>query len=96
MVIFCEHIVSRCRDASKEDTLCGQIGESSLLCRDVYMDLFYEQIAMWTHSAKTLSLDVELIQKQTHYVDILEKVSSLVEVYIQTYSTNTFQCSHIL
>ena len=64
----CGHIVSRFRTASKTDTLCGQIGESSLLCRGVYMDLFYKHNAMWTHSANTLCLDVELLQRHTHYV----------------------------
>ena len=96
MDTFCKHIVSRCRAASKMDSLCGQIGESSLLCRGVYVDLLYEHNAVRIHSANTLSLDVGLLQKQTHYVDKLIKVPTFVEVYIWTYCTNTLQHRHIL
>ena len=96
MYTICENIVSRCRAASKIDMLCGQIGESSLLCRGVYMDLLYEHNAICTHSVNTLSLDVELLQRETCYVDKLEKVPSFVEVYIWAYSTNTFPCGHIV
>ena len=53
------------------------------------MDLLYEHIVMWTHSVNTLSLDVELLQRQTCYVNKLKKVPSFVEVYIQTYCMNT-------
>ena len=88
MDTFCVHIVSRCRVASKVDTLCRQIEENSLLCRGVYIDLLYEHITTWTHSVYTLSLDVELLQRQTYYADKLKKVPSFVEVYIKTYCTN--------
>ena len=72
----------RCRASSKTEILCGQIGESPLLCRGVFMDLLYECNAMWMHSANTLFLDVGLLQRWTHYVDKLEKVPSFVEVYM--------------
>ena len=96
MDTFCVHIVSRCRVASKVDTLCRQIEENSLLCRGVYTDLLYKHIATWTHSVYTLSLDVELLQRRTHCADKLDKVPSFVEVYVCTCCMNTLQHAHIL
>ena len=98
--VQCGHILQthslQMQSCFKTDTLCGQIGESSLLCRGVSMDLFYKHTPMWSHSVNTLSLDVELLQRQTCYVDKLEKVPSFAEVYIWTCCMNTMQYVHIL
>ena len=60
------------------------------------MDLLYQHITTCTHSANTVSLNVELLQKHMHYADKLKKDSSFVEVYIWSYCMNTLQHGHIL